>query len=60
MLQVMMTDPVIAADGHTYERTAMQTWLQSHDTSAITHEKLKHTRLVPNFSVRQIIKKHAK
>ena len=59
MLQVIMTDPVIAADGHTYQRVAIETWLQSHNTSAITHEKLMHTRLVPNFTVRQILKKHA-
>ncbi len=28
--QVLMKDPVITADGHTYERAAMQTWLARH------------------------------
>ncbi|KAL0037732.1 hypothetical protein WJX77_009967 [Trebouxia sp. C0004] len=28
--QVVMNDPVIAADGHTYERAAMQSWLELH------------------------------
>ena len=53
-----MTDPVIAADGHTYQRTAIQAWLSDHHTSPITHEKLGHCRLVPNVSVRQIIEHH--
>lgn len=28
-----MRDPVIAADGHTYDREAIEMWLRNHDTS---------------------------
>ena len=46
-----MVDPVIAADGRTYERTAMEDWLQHH-TSPVTGDQLLHTRLVPNVVAR--------
>ncbi len=29
-------DPVCAADGHTYERSAIEQWLRTHDTSPMT------------------------
>jgi len=32
LLQKLMVEPVIAADGHTYERSAMKHWLQQNDT----------------------------
>ncbi len=50
-----MVDPVIAADGRTYERAAMEEWLQQHDTSPVTGDTLLHIRLVPNVLVRTAI-----
>lgn len=50
-----MDDPVIAADGHTYEKAAMQKWLQQHHTSPVTGETLTHVRLVPNIVIRSVI-----
>ncbi|KAG6542946.1 hypothetical protein Mapa_015638 [Marchantia paleacea] len=38
--QEVMQDPVITADGHSYERAAIERWLQTHDTSPITGEVL--------------------
>jgi hypothetical protein len=38
-----MKDPVLAADGYTYERTAIETWLSSHDTSPVTNAMLPNT-----------------
>lgn len=38
--QEIMRDPVITADGHSYERTAIETWLRHHDTSPKTGEVL--------------------
>ncbi|KAL2634080.1 hypothetical protein R1flu_005559 [Riccia fluitans] len=38
--QEVMLDPVITADGHSYERAAIERWLQTHDTSPITGEVL--------------------
>lgn len=51
-LQNMMVDPFVAADGRTYERMAMEAWLQQHDTSPVTGDKLMHKRLVPNVAAR--------
>ncbi|KAI5079636.1 hypothetical protein GOP47_0005115 [Adiantum capillus-veneris] len=36
----LMQDPVITADGHSYERSAIEDWLKSHDTSPKTGEVL--------------------
>ena len=58
VLQSRMTDPVIAADGRTYERAAMEEWLQQHDTSPVTGTKLRHLRLVPNVVARGAIANH--
>ncbi|KAL0054363.1 hypothetical protein WJX82_007700 [Trebouxia sp. C0006] len=38
LTKVAMHDPLIAADGHTYERRAMEHWLRQHGTSPITAE----------------------
>ncbi|KAA6429241.1 MAG: vacuolar sorting 23A [Trebouxia sp. A1-2] len=51
LTKVMMVEPVIAADGHTYEKTAIQHWLQGSSLSPATGDKLPHTRLVPNVLV---------
>lgn len=50
-----MVDPVIAADGHTYERSAMHSWLQHHQTSPVTGAALAHVKLVPNVVIRGVI-----
>lgn len=54
-----MHDPVIAADGHTYERHAMEQWLRQHATSPLTGAQLSHLRLVPNIIVRSIVRTQA-
>ena len=54
-VQETMVDPVIAADGKTYEKEAMQRWLQHNTTSPCTGAVLKHQRLVPNMLVKAII-----
>lgn len=38
--QEIMADPVITADGHSYERAAIEKWLKLHDTSPKTGEVL--------------------
>ena len=50
-----MQEPVIAADGHAYDRLAMEQWLQQHDTSPVTGSTLQHAHLVPNVLIRNII-----
>ena len=40
-----MTDPVVAADGHTYERSAIVDWMSRHKVSPITGTPFLHTNL---------------
>ena len=51
----VMVDPVMAADGHTYERASIETWLEQHETSPITNLVLDHKGLVPNHALRSSI-----
>jgi len=44
-----MINPVVAADGHTYERSAIARWFQSSDKSPLTGAVLAHKELVPNY-----------
>ena len=45
----VMIDPVVAADGQTYERKAIEKWLEAHDASPTTNEILKDKNLRPNY-----------
>ena len=51
----VMVDPVIAWDGHTYERDPIARWLQRHSTSPMTGENLPDFTLRPNHSMRSQI-----
>ena len=53
----MMGDPVVANDGHSYERAAIATWLATHDTSPLAGKTLRHKELTPNVMVRGLIRK---
>eukprot|EP00747_Dinoflagellata_sp_TGD_P184628 gnl/TRDRNA2_/TRDRNA2_40440_c0_seq1.p1 gnl/TRDRNA2_/TRDRNA2_40440_c0~~gnl/TRDRNA2_/TRDRNA2_40440_c0_seq1.p1 ORF type:complete len:707 (-),score=155.00 gnl/TRDRNA2_/TRDRNA2_40440_c0_seq1:30-2150(-) len=50
-----MSEPVLAADGHTYEKQAIQRWLQLHNTSPMTGAPLAHRYLTENFALRHLI-----
>ncbi|KAG0725098.1 WD repeat, SAM and U-box domain-containing protein 1 [Chionoecetes opilio] len=57
--QEMICDPVLCADGFTYERVAMEAWLASGKrTSPMTNEKLAHLVLTPNRTLRTLIQRH--
>jgi hypothetical protein len=48
-----MLDPVVTADGHTYERSAIVDWFQrGKRTSPLTGEPLQHEYLTPNHAAR--------
>lgn len=47
----VLKDPVVAADGHTYERQHITEWLQKSDTSPMTNETMEHKHLTPNFAL---------
>lgn len=53
--QEIMTDPVIDEQGNCYERTAIMTWLQNHNTSPITRSRIDINKLVPNRSLLALI-----
>ena len=46
-LQVLFEDPVMASDGITYSRAAIEQWLRDHDTSPTTRARLKTNILYP-------------
>mmetsp|Transcript_22016 Transcript_22016/g.46413 ORF Transcript_22016/g.46413 Transcript_22016/m.46413 type:complete len:558 (-) Transcript_22016:247-1920(-) len=46
-----MVDPVVAADGHTYERSAIARWLTASNKSPMTGADLIHKQLVPNYGL---------
>jgi len=54
----VMDDPVIAADGFTYERRALERWLASHATSPQTNARLPSRLLVPNRALKALIEAH--
>ena len=50
-----MIEPVIAADGHTYEKAALQKWLEFSDESPVTGNKLCNSAHVVNTGTKSII-----
>ena len=56
-----MMQPVVAADGHTYEKSNIEGWIQYYQdqkwpvTSPVTEEVLKNTTLVPNHMAKALI-----
>lgn len=56
----IMRDPVIASDGHTYERSAITRWIQEHGKSPQTNQYMRVRDLVPNRAIRTLIDEHLK
>ncbi|XP_041005583.1 U-box domain-containing protein 34-like [Juglans microcarpa x Juglans regia] len=55
ILQEIMDDPHIAADGFTYEHEAIKAWLEKHNVSPVTRLRLHHFTLTPNHTLRSAI-----
>jgi len=53
--QEVMTDPVIAMDGFTYERAAITEWLKNNNTSPQTNLALPSKALIPNHAIKSMI-----
>jgi len=52
-----MLDPVIAADGMSYERTAIMEWFfKGHLTSPMTRRDLASHELIPNRALKSLIR----
>ena len=55
-----MREPVVAADGHTYERDALERWFAMAPAggpvrSPMTGLALRHRELTPNLALRSLI-----
>ncbi|KAI4372344.1 hypothetical protein MLD38_010586 [Melastoma candidum] len=55
IMHEIMEEPLVAADGFTYEAEAIQGWLDGHDTSPMTNLPLPNLNLVPNLTLRSAI-----
>ena len=56
----LMEDPVLTADGHSYDRESISTWLRNHDKSPVTGLRLPNKVLTPNNSLRNIVREFLK
>ena len=55
VMQVLMSEPVMAANGCTYEKTDLQTWLQDSLLSPVTGNMMEHTNILPNSAIKRSI-----
>ena len=53
--QDIMLNPVVAADGHTYDREQIELWLKNHTTSPMTGAELEHKNTLPSITVRGMV-----
>ena len=53
--KTLLVDPVIASDGHTYERATIVQWLATHSTSPMTGEHMRDKSVFPNHTLRSLI-----
>ncbi len=49
-----MSESVIAADGHTYEKLALQQWCMQHETSPVSGAFM-HSLMIPNLVLKNLI-----
>lgn len=56
--QQCMHDPVVLADGHSYERRHIERWLQEHSTSPVTGLPLARQDMFPNHALRNAIEEY--
>lgn len=50
-----LANPVITADGQSYEEKAIADWLVLHDTSPTTGRILPHKDVIPNYQLKALI-----
>ncbi len=55
----LMVDPVVASDGHTYERSALIEYLQSETVSPVdSSHRMNSLAIIENKALKQLIDKH--
>jgi hypothetical protein len=50
----LLRDPVVASDGNTYEKSAIERWLKTTHTSPRTGDPMDAT-LIPNLNLKKLI-----
>ena len=45
-------NPVITADGHTYDEEAILQWFEHNNTSPLTGRELPNLNLIPNYALK--------
>ena len=55
VLGQVFEDPVVAADGHTYERWAIEEWLKQHSNSPKTRQFMTNDTLQPNHAIKSLV-----
>ncbi len=50
----LMREPVVASDGHTYEKNAIEKWLKTSHTSPRNGETIDGT-IIPNYNLKKLI-----
>ena len=50
----LMSNPVVAEDGHSYDRNAIEHWFLVHNTSPMTNLAIGRN-LVPNIQLKKLI-----
>ena len=53
----IMTEPVLAADGHTYDKKSIEQWFKTKTKSPITNLEID-TLLTPNILLYNLISEH--
>lgn len=53
--QMLFVDPVVAADGNTYEREAIEIWLKDHQKSPLTNMNMSSKILTTNTILKKLI-----
>ncbi|XP_022738516.1 LOW QUALITY PROTEIN: U-box domain-containing protein 35-like [Durio zibethinus] len=51
ILKDVTDEPRVAADGYTYDRKAIEKWLESNDKSPMTNLPLSNKNLLPNYTL---------
>ena len=51
----LFRDPVLAQDGHTYERQAIVEWIEKNGRSPITDQPLSLEHLYPNYAIKKAV-----
>jgi serine/threonine protein kinase len=51
----LFRDPVVAQDGHTYERIAIEQYIRKNGRSPITKQALSIENLIPNLTLKKIV-----